>query len=114
MKQKILKVAFDVDDTLLIPGVVTGNRDIPNYKTISLFKWFKEQGADMIVWSGSGLDWAKTWAEKLGLEARIIRKGSEDVDIAFDDCDVDLGIVNVKVKRVKNQISRKEWNKTKK
>ena len=36
-----------------------------------------------------------------------------DVDIAFDDCDVDLAKVNVKVKRLKNQISRKEWNKEK-
>lgn len=30
-----------------------------------------------------------------------------------DDCDVTLGTVNVKVKRVENSVSRAEWNKTK-
>jgi hypothetical protein len=35
-------------------------------------------------------------------------------DIAFDDCDVDLGTVNIKVKRLNNSISRKDWNKNKK
>lgn len=112
-KEKTLKIAFDVDDTLIIPSVVTGLLDIPNYETIAIFKWFAEQGNDMIIWSGSGIDWALLWSEKLGLEARIIRKGSEEVDIAFDDCDVKLGKVNVKVKRIKNSISRKEWNETK-
>jgi hypothetical protein len=109
-----LKIAFDVDDTLIIPSVVTGNRDIPNYDTIAIFNWFSAQGNDMIVWSGSGLDWASSWVEKLGLDARVIMKGGEVVDIAFDDCDVLLGKVNVKVKRIKNNISREEWNKIKK
>lgn len=108
-----MKIAFDVDDTLIIPSVVTGTRDVPNYKVINIFQWFQEQGNDMIIWSGSGMDWAATWAEKLGLRARIIVKGSEMVDIAFDDCDVELGKVNVKVKRIQNSISRSEWNKTK-
>lgn len=108
-----MKIAWDVDDTLIIPSVVTGARDVPNYDTIAIFKWFEAQGNDMIIWSGSGLDWANTWAEKLGLTARIIIKGSELVDIAFDDCDVELGKVNVKVKRIENSVSRKEWNKTK-
>lgn len=108
-----MKIAFDVDDTLIIPSVVTGNRDVPNYETVAIFRWFKAQGNDMIIWSGSGMDWATTWAEKLGLEARIIVKGSEKVDIAFDDCDVTLGTVNVKVRRVENSISRADWNKNK-
>lgn len=108
-----MKIAFDVDDTLIIPSVVTGARDVPNYGTIAMFKWFEAQGCEMIIWSGSGIDWATTWAEKLGLTARIIVKGSEPVDIAFDDCDVELGKVNVKVKRIENSISRKEWNQTK-
>jgi len=69
----------------------------------------------MIVWSGSGLDWAQTWCEKLGLTPDEIRVKSKspDVDICFDDCDVDLAKVNVKVKRLNNKISRAEWNKTK-
>lgn len=108
-----MKIAFDVDDTIIIPSVAVNGMNIPNYETIKIFEWFKAQGNEMIIWSGSGCDWAKTWAEKLGLEARIIRKGSEMVDIAFDDCDVELGVVNIKVKRINNNISRKEWNKEK-
>jgi len=115
MSTNKLTVAFDVDDTLIIPSVVTGNRDIPNYDTITLIKWFQDNGHDVIIWSGSGVDWAKSWAEKLGLEpVQIAVKGSIPVDLAFDDCDVKLGTVNVKVKRHKNSISREEWNENKK
>jgi hypothetical protein len=109
-----LKIAFDIDDCLLIPSIATGfGNDTPNYETIAIFKWFQNQGHQMILWSGSGLDWAKTWGEKLGLQPFEVRKKekSEDVDLAFDDCDVNLAKVNIKVKRLKNFISRKDWNK---
>lgn len=110
-----MKVAFDVDDTLLVPSVAAGfGRDTPNYDTIALFKWFEAQECEMIIWSGSGTDWAKTWAEKLGLKAEIREKKYDaDIAIAFDDCDVKLGRENVKVRRVNNGISREEWNKNK-
>jgi hypothetical protein len=111
--QKKLKIAWDTDDTLIIPSVVTGDRDVPNYETIAVYRYFQRLGYDMIIWSGSGVDWATTWKEKLGLEGRVIPKGSEEVDIAFDDCDVTLGTVNIKVKRVANNISREQWNKQK-
>lgn len=108
-----MKIAFDIDDTLIVPSVATGfDRDTPNYATIEIYKWFQSQGHEMILWSGSGIDWAKTWGEKLGLapfEVRI-KQANEDVDIAFDDCDVQLAKVNVKVKRTNNSISRAEWN----
>ena len=111
---KKLKIAFDVDDTLIVPSVAGYAKDVPNYDNIMAYKWFQAQGHYMIIWSGSGVDWAKTWAEKLGLEAdEFPRKGAIDVDIAVDDCDVKLGSVNVKVKRKNNNISREEWNKTK-
>jgi len=114
--QHLTKIAFDADDTLVVPSVVTGTRETPNYETIALYKWFQSQGYYMIIWSGSGVDWATTWAEKLGLQPNEIRikQKSEDVDIAFDDCDVDLAKVNIKVQRFDNSISRKEWNATKK
>lgn len=111
-----MRIAFDVDDTILVPAVATGFPvDTPNYETIALYKWFQNQGHYMIVWSGSGTDWARTWCEKFGLapdEIRVKQK-SEDVDIAFDDCDVELAKVNVKVRRINNRESRKEWNATK-
>ena len=122
-----MNIAFDVDDTLIIPSVVTGDRDIPNYEVIAIYRFFQEQGHHMIIWSGSGVDWATMWGEKLGLKPDEIRikqisyEGSIPgniqqpyVDIAFDDCDVNLAKVNVKVKRVANNISRELWNKTKK
>ena len=109
------KIAFDIDDTMIIPSVVTGELDIPNYETIQLYKWFKSQGNYMILWSGSGIDWAELWNKKLGLQADeiMIKQKSDDVDICFDDCTVDLAKVNIQVKRYNNQTSRKEWNKNK-
>jgi len=108
-----MKIAFDVDDTLIIPSVATGlDINTPNYDTIAIYKWFQIQGFYMIIWSGSGIDWATRWAEKLGLQPNEIRvkEKSDDIDIAFDDCEVDLARVNIRVKRLNNSISRKEWN----
>lgn len=111
-----MRIAFDIDDTLIIPSVVTGDRDIPNYEVIAVYRFFQAQGHEMYLWSGSGIDWATSWNEKLGLQAIVIPKHNPwkiPIDICFDDCDVDLAKVNVKVKRIENSISRKEWNKTK-
>ena len=111
---KKLKIAWDVDDTLIVPAVATNMpSDTPNYDVISVLKWFQRQGHTIIIWSGGGVDYAKTWAEKLGLnpcEIRVKEK-SEDVDLVFDDCAVDLGKVNITVSRYNNSISRKDWNK---
>lgn len=111
-----MKIAFDVDDTLIIPAVATGSGvDTPNYETIGVYRWFQSQGNYMIIWSGSGVDWARLWANKLNLKPDEIRakQKSDDVDIAFDDCEVDLARVNVRVKRLNNSVSRAEWNKDK-
>lgn len=111
-----MKVAFDIDDTILVPSVALGfGNDTPNYDTIAIYRWFQAQGFDMVLWSGSGTDWAQRWGEKFGLQpfTVLVKEKRPDIDIAFDDCDVDLGKVNVKVKRLNNAISRREWNKTK-
>lgn len=108
-----MRIAFDVDDTLIVPSVATGQDvDTPNYETIRLFKWFQDQGHDMVVWSGGGVDYAFMWGTKLGLMPFTTRPKtkSPDIDIAFDDCDVNLATVNVKVRRLNNGISRAEWN----
>jgi len=111
-----MKIAFDIDDTLIIPaialGVINTSQDVPNYEVIEIYRWFQQQGHSMVVWSGGGVDYAKRWAEKLGLEPCTIRlkEKSDDIDLAFDDCDVDLGKVNIKVKRINNHISRRAWN----
>ena len=48
-------IAFDVDDTLIVPSVATGfDRDTPNYDVIMLYRWFQSQGHTMVIWSGGG------------------------------------------------------------
>lgn len=117
-----LIVAFDVDDTLIIPAVATGfDRDVPNYDTIAVYRWFQAQGHTMIIWSGGGADYARQWAEKLGLVADqyldkhyapavggqpLTVDGPVQPDIAFDDSDLSLAKVNVKVKRLNNKVVR--------
>lgn len=104
-------IAFDVDDTLIIPAIATGRDiDTPSYDTIAIYKWFQNQGNRMIIWSGGGADYAQMWANKLGLTAdQYLAKTTElkdQIDIAFDDSDINLAKVNVKVKRVANRIIR--------
>lgn len=106
-----MTVAFDVDDTLIIPAIATGLAvDTPNYETIAVYRWFQSQGHRMIVWSGGGKDYAEQWGEKLGLRADEYATKTEarsnEVDIAFDDGDIRLAIVNVKVRRLNNKIVR--------
>jgi len=105
---------FDIDDTLIVPRVATGlSYDTPNYENISIFRYFQAQGYQVGVWSGGGVDYAKTWAEKLGLKPDmvLVKEKRDDIDLCFDDCNVDLAKVNIKVKRLNNSISRAEWNK---
>lgn len=114
--ERPLRIAFDIDDTLLVPSVATGfGMDTPNYDTVALFKWFQNQGCEMFLWSGGGVDWAFTWGNKLGLMPFkvLVKEQGHDIDICFDDCPVNLAKVNVRVKRLNNGISRKDWNQKK-
>jgi hypothetical protein len=119
MKNGKLVIAFDVDDCLLIPSIATGlPLDTPNYETIAIYQWFKSQGYYIVIWSGGGIDYATRWAEKFGLQPdevmikkrEIDEKSDPVVDICFDDCAVNLAKVNLRVKRLNNNISREGWN----
>lgn len=104
-----MKIAFDVDDTLIIPAVATQyDRDVPNYDVINLYRWFQAQGFHMIIWSGGGEDYARMWADKLGLTAdEIVAKSPRsDIDLTFDDADMEYGKINIKVKRINNKVIR--------
>lgn len=79
MRNGKLKVAFDVDGTLI------DCEDRPRYDVIALFRLFDSLGCLMIIWSGDGIDYAWRWSQKLGLDADIFDKCSMDVDIAVDD-----------------------------
>lgn len=103
-----VKIAWDVDGTLIYQdgkkGMPGSLEDTPRYDVIALFHAFQKLGCDMYIWSGGGIDYAKRWAEKLGLEAKIVMKGSFKPDITFDDMDLDLrererslGRVNIQV-----------------
>lgn len=90
-----MKVAFDVDDTLI--KLNEAGENVPRYEVIELFKKFESFGCVMHIWSGSGVDYAARWRDKLGLQAVVVAKGSFLPDLAVDDMDVELGKVNLKV-----------------
>lgn len=89
-------VAFDVDGTLI------DDEDQPRRHVIALLEAFVDVGADVLVWSGGGFDYARHWVRRLWLEGvTVAEKGSVRVDLAVDDEIVDLGVVNLKVSREK-------------
>lgn len=95
------RIAFDIDDTIFKIDRKYG-KQIPDYKLISLLEWFYNNGDEVFLWSAGGVDYAKQIAEKLGLidMVKIIPKEKNNyMDLTFDDEDVNLGMVNIKVKR---------------
>jgi len=89
-------IAFDVDGTLI------SFKDRPKEDTIKLLKLLHGMGNRIIVWSGGGRDYAKTWVQKLYLEDYVDEVKDkfdkhEYVDICFDDEMVDLAIINIKI-----------------
>lgn len=70
-----MKIAFDIDDTLIIPPIATWElEETPNYKIISILKWFKEQWAYIILWSWAWTEWARKWWDELELPYDEIRE----------------------------------------
>lgn len=93
-------ICFDVDGTLIHQAGELA--DTPRYEIIQLYKSFEALGWQMVVWSGGGVDYARHWAAKLGLNsAHVVPKGSLKPDIAVDDMahesEFNLGIVNIAV-----------------
>lgn len=94
-----MEIAFDVDGTLIHQG---GDKiDTPRYEIVNLFLAFKALGYEMYIWSGGGIDYAERWRDKLGLDAKVVEKGSFKPDIAVDDMahesEFNLGVVNLNV-----------------
>ena len=95
-----MRIAFDVDGTLIKKD--SESRDIPRYEIIALVKFFLNNGDRVFVWSGGGEDYTEQWAKKLGLfgsdGVRIIGKSSSfEIDLAFDDEEITLATVNIRV-----------------
>lgn len=98
MRQKLV-VCFDVDGCLIYQ--VGDKIDTPRYDVISLFHAFEELGCEMRIHSGGGTDYAEYWRNKLGLNAevwpKVLMKDEDKPDICFDDLEVTLAKVNVRV-----------------
>lgn len=74
-------------------------RFLPRFIAKSIVRWIagRALGCDMYIWSGGGIDYAENWARKLGLEAKIVEKGSFKPDLAFDDMETALAAVDIRV-----------------
>lgn len=80
-------IAFDVDSTLITLNNQTGE-DVPRYSNLALLHWFyKNTDWDIVVWSGGGVDYARRWCEKLGIDKLVTIEGKGDcfVDLTVDD-----------------------------
>lgn len=97
-----MNIAFDIDDTLWKIRKEEGFMDqVPDYDLIQVLRWFYQNGDTIYFWSAGGEDYCQTIVTKLGLDeyGTVIEKGSIQPDIAFDDMEVSLGKVNVRVRR---------------
>lgn len=81
------KIAFDIDGTLIRQ---TDYGSAPRYDIIQQLLWFNRMGYRTYVWSGGGVDYAKTWSEKLGITCAmaIPKNNQQGIDICFDDEEV--------------------------
>lgn len=91
-------VAFDVDGTL-----ITLNDKI-RFEVVDQLRWWLKRADRVIIWSGGGKGYAEHNARRLGLEEAVIclnkcKDAGEKyaVDICFDDENVQLAKVNVRV-----------------
>lgn len=109
---KKVVVAFDVDGTLI------DDQDVPHLPTINLLVILASfKNVEIVVWSGSGQDYAEMWVRRLGLQKHVKRcydknhisadsEGKNHAfdppikpDIAIDDIqDCELGKLNLIVR----------------
>ena len=95
-----MKVAFDIDDTLMKVRSADGV-PVPDYDLIQVLRWFAQNGDDVIVWSGGGVSYAEMIVRRLGIEhlVTVTAKGSLRADICFDDMNAEgLATVPVQVR----------------
>lgn len=93
-----MTVAFDVDGTL-VDGDAQSLEDVR-----SLLILLKRMDCKIVVWSGGGTDYAAMMARRIHVDrfvdeyrAKAQYGGPDLPDITFDDEDVTLGRVNVRI-----------------
>lgn len=92
-------IAFDVDGTLL-----HAKTDKPRDEIIDLLKSLSQlPDTSIVVWSGGGADYAQQVCHRIGLDPWVdsyaAKNGdpAEKVAISFDDQEVTLGWINIRV-----------------
>jgi phosphoserine phosphatase len=104
-----MKIAFDIDDTLWkirireVDGRVVGDQ-VPDFDLINVLRWFATNGDDVYVWSAGGVLYAQQIVDKLGLTDLVIVIPKQhdphyQIDLAFDDEPVTLGLANCRIRR---------------
>ena len=103
------KICFDIDDTIAkIIKQENNYVQAPDYDLIQVMRWFINNGDEVYAWSAGGVDYTESWLRKLGLFDQVkaipkvgwdTNKEDFEIDIAFDDCETNLGKVNILVKR---------------
>ncbi len=98
-----MKIAFDIDGTLLIVDHTNG-RSVVNESLLNVLRWFHENGDEVYLWSSGGVEYAKEIAGKLNISdlVEVIEKPDfgqrhPDMDLAFDDVETNLAKTNIKV-----------------
>jgi len=94
-KQKIKRIVFDVDGTLIdwndFDRTPAGLRPKKKDDVITLMRAFNKLGWKIYVHSGGGIKYAENWIKELGLDKEmhiyIAMKGDKNIhfDIAVDD-----------------------------
>lgn len=77
-----MRIFVDVDDCLVLWDKRDKNKWYPNFKVIGYVFWASNFFDDeIIIWSGGGIDYARTWRDRLELNfATVMAK-----DIGFPD-----------------------------
>ena len=80
----MLRVLFDVDDTLIhLP--LHSDKDEPNMPMIELLKALSAAGHEVYVSSGGGVEYAKNWCKKLFWNPKIFIKKSR-IKVNINTC----------------------------
>lgn len=93
-------ICFDVDLTLIT------EKGLPLYDNIILLiSLSRLKNTEIHLWSGGGSSYAQHWGERLGIWTLVKRswdktRVSADIlkpDLTFDDQEIELGKVNIRV-----------------
>lgn len=112
-------VAFDIDNTLYkvidegpidvhFPGGPHRFVQGIDFDLMQVLLWHLKNGDSVYIWSAGGIEYAENWANRflpLHPDVHVIEKSKkhkEQMDVCYDDQEVDLAKANILVKRGEN------------